>query len=136
VFWAFLVHRCGRAGRTNNKPEAAASSPPTVYSFFTREFAPMADSVIELLKICKAQVDPNLLALSSEKAGDGKETKSNKRQKKQDKSQDDSSLKRTNPGDHVHEDQSEDDQFSYLGSNKIVLKRALHVSDAEDSDSD
>lgn len=96
----------------------------------------MADSVIELLKICNAQVDPNLLALSSEKAGDGKETKSNKRQKKQDKSQDDSCLKRTNPCDHVHEDQSEDDQFSYLGSNKIVLKRALHVSDAEDSDSD
>jgi hypothetical protein len=110
-----------------------ASSPPTVYSFFTREFAPMADSVIEILKICNAQVDPNLLALSSEKSA---ETKSNKRRKKHDKSQDDTSVKRVNQGDQVVDEESEDDQFSHLGSNKIVLKRALHVSDAEDSDSD
>lgn len=130
------MHRCGRAGRTFAKSEAvAASSPPTVYSFFTREFAPMADSVIELLRMCNSQVDPNLIALSSEKVAAGTETNSRKRRKRKDNAHDTTtSTGETKHLDGADVDHSDDDQFASLG-NKIVLKRALHVSDAEDSNS-
>jgi hypothetical protein len=116
--------------------EATAATPPTIFSFFTREFAPMADSVIELLRICGAQVDPNLLALTSKKTDTITDTNSNKQhQEKNDTFQvsvvDDSKAN----GQMSNADMNNsDDQFSHLDSNKIVLKRALHVSDAEDSD--
>ena len=97
-----------------------------MFSFFTREFSPMADSVIELLRICNAHVDPNLIALSS------KMTKMcGKPNKKQRKSDNDTHVLNAE-GQQVME--SDEDQFSNLGSNRIVLKRASHVSDAEDSD--
>lgn len=116
--------------------EATAATPPTIFSFFTREFAPMADSVIELLRICGAQVDPNLLALTSTKTDTITDTNSNKQhQEKNDTFQvsvvDDS--KANGQMSNADMNNSDDDQFSHLDSNKIVLKRALHVSDAEDS---
>lgn len=96
----------------------------------------MADSVIELLRICGAQVDPNLLALTSKKTDTITNTNSNKQhQEKNDTFRvsvvDDS--KANGQMSNADMNNSDDDQFSHLDSNKIVLKRALHVSDAEDS---
>lgn len=86
----------------------------------------MADSVIELLRICNAHVDPNLIALSS------KMTKTNdKANKKQRKNGNDTC---TLNAEEQKAMESDEDQFSNLGSIRIVLKRASHVSDAEDSD--
>lgn len=99
----------------------------------------MADAVIELLRMCNAQVDPNLLALSSEKAkSDIDETKPSKRRKKKERATSDANTSKAEAKqcDGDHSDPSDDDQFAHLGSNKIVLKRALHVSDAEESESD
>lgn len=62
------VHRCGRAGRSkvrgrvgDVKTEKTAIA--TVYSFFHRELAPMANDMVDLLRSCNAWVDPNLIAL-------------------------------------------------------------------------
>ena len=124
------VHRCGRAGRKQLlSGEDVSSNPPIVYSFFTREFTAMADSVIELLRSCKATVDPNLLALSSSNKPDA--AKSTKRRKRKANAMSETENKA------VEEDDEEDDKddFPFLG--KSVLKRASHVSDAEDdSESD
>ena len=64
------VHRCGRAGRDQ-------SSSATVYSFFTRDFAPMAKDVIALLGSSNAWIDPNLKELVGTDGG------TNKKQKRQ-----------------------------------------------------
>lgn len=123
------VHRCGRAGRKQLlSGEDVSSNPPTVYSFFTREFAAMADSVIELLRSCKAIVDPNLLALSSNNRPDT--AKSTKRRKR--KAQ---AMAETENAVEEDDESSDKDEFPFLG--KSALKRASHVSDAEDdSESD
>lgn len=133
------VHRCGRAGRNQLfNSEATSGTPPTVFSFFTREFSPMADSVIELLRICNAHVDPNLLVLSSsaKKAVAGANTAKNgcrdKEQKKRDTSECMSRVDNDNKSDQRVD--SDEEQFSYLDSKRIVLKRASNVSDHEDSD--
>ena len=65
------VHRCGRAGRSGNKPA-------TVYSFFTRELQPMATDVMTLLKETNAWIDPNLLELTAEKPQEGRRSKKRK----------------------------------------------------------
>jgi hypothetical protein len=85
----------------------------------------MAVSVVDLLKSCKAWIDPNLIALIEENK-DGK-----KKRKRRDES-----TENAGAGEIVGDDDSDSDnnQFSFLG--KIVLKRALHVSDAGDSDDD
>jgi hypothetical protein len=92
----------------------------------------MADSVIELLRICNAHIDPNLLALSSAKKEESKSTKqkSGKRRKRKGNQQED-----TSRVDNDQSVESDNDQFAHLGCNKIILKRASHVSDPEDSDS-
>jgi ATP-dependent RNA helicase DDX5/DBP2 len=54
------VHRCGRAGRTQKNGKHASG---TVYSFFTRDLAPMAKDVVELLRASNSWLDPNLLEL-------------------------------------------------------------------------
>eukprot|EP00804_Cyclotella_cryptica_P014164 CCRYP_005601-RA/>CCRYP_005601-RA protein AED:0.02 eAED:0.02 QI:1775/1/1/1/1/0.66/3/291/174 len=132
------VHRCGRAGRNQlHNSDATTETPPTVFSFFTREFSPMADSVIELLRICNAHVDPNLLALSSSARKEDEDAKTTtngsrgKKQKKKDLSQT-PRVDNENEGDHKAD--SDDEQFSFLDNKRIVLKRASHVSDPEDSD--
>ena len=115
--------------------------PPTVYSFFTREFSAMADSVIELLKACNAWIDPNLLALSKERQqpAEGKSGSSSGRKKKRKSEEVTNSNKarRERKTDSKvlqggEDDASEDEekQFAFLG--KSVLKRA-DVSEAEDS---
>ena len=120
------IHRCGRAGRKEALKGETSEYPPTVYSFFTREYSAMAVSVVDLLKSCKAWIDPNLIALIEE----------NKDGKKKRKRRDESTENATGAGEIVGDDDSDSDnnQFSFLG--KIVLKRALHVSDAGDSDDD
>ena len=54
------VHRCGRAGRTQKNGKQASG---TVYSFFTRDLAPMAKDVVELLRSTDSWLDPKLIAL-------------------------------------------------------------------------
>lgn len=123
------VHRCGRAGRKQLlSGEDVSSNPPIVYSFFTREFAAMADSVIELLRSSKATVDPNLLALSSSNKPDAATSTKRRRKRKADAVSEKNKAVEEN-------DESDRDDFPFLG--KSVLKRASHVSDAEDdSESD
>jgi ATP-dependent RNA helicase DDX5/DBP2 len=129
------VHRCGRAGRKQLlSGEDVSSNPPIVYSFFTREFAAMADSLIELLRSCNATIDPNLLALSPSSNKNQDAAKSTKKRKRK------PATKSEEPGNKDDDDTAEDrddsdkDEFPFLG--KSVLKRASHVSDAESSDSE
>ncbi|KAL3781146.1 hypothetical protein ACHAW5_002412 [Stephanodiscus triporus] len=128
------VHRCGRAGRKEALNGEVSQYPPTVYSFFTREFSAMAGSIVELLETCHAWVDPNLIALTEEsKSSANRSTKDGQRKRKRGiKSSDDTGRTGKTEGD-VDSD-NDDGQFSFLG--KTTLKRASHVSDAEDSDDD
>ena len=128
------VHRCGRAGRRQSLSGEVSQYPPTVYSFFTREFKAMADSVIELLQACNAWVDPNLLELSKEHKPDSKSGK--RKRKSKDKATRDTKESASNDKKKEINNESDDDndQFAFLG--RCVLKRA-DVSDAsEDSDDD
>ncbi len=121
------MHRCGRAGRKQSRNEDI--SPPTVFSFFTREFSAMAPSVVQLLQASNAWVDPNLVALTIERKSPDKNYTNNdskKRKRKQNAADD--------MGGETHADESDNDQFAFLG--RSVLKRASHVSDAEDSEDD
>ncbi len=66
------MHRCGRAARSYkaepNETTVVATRQPAacVYSFFTRELAPMAKDVLQLLKASNAWIDPNLVCLANE----------------------------------------------------------------------
>lgn len=115
------VHRCGRAGRSGNKPA-------TVYSFFTRELQPMAKDVVALLTESKAWIDPNLVALAGEKPQEGKRTKKRKR--------DETATKTNVDGEENDDYDDNEDPFPFLNPNRIVLKRASHVSDASSSSSE
>ena len=127
------VHRCGRAGRRQSLSGEVSQYPPTVYSFFTREFKAMADSVIELLQACNAWVDPNLLELSKEHKPDSKSGKRKRKSKDKDK-KDTKDSAADNKKEINNESDDDNDQFAFLG--RCVLKRA-DVSDAsEDSDDD
>jgi len=119
------VHRCGRVGRKQQSlgGDESKYGIPTVYSFFTRDFAAMADSLIELLRSSNAFVDPNLLALSKIHKPSKSGSKKRKRSKADDKRDDKDAANEIG-----------DDDFAFLGRQN-VLKRASHVSDAEpDSD--
>jgi superfamily II DNA/RNA helicase len=116
------VHRCGRAGRSQNLLA-------TVYSFFTRELAPMAKDVLALLEFSNAWIDPNLLELVGR--NDGPLKKKQRRQQQQTAADE-------NLGDGLDAnegDEWDDGQFASLCANRIVLKRASHVSDASESES-
>jgi len=52
------IHRIGRTGRGNEGGYA--------YSFFTKNFAPLASPLVKLLRNCEQKLDPNLLALCGE----------------------------------------------------------------------
>ena len=138
------VHRCGRAGRnkvtnelnnvnseaTNTKENVKA----TVYSFFNRELKPMAKDVIELLRSCNAHVDPNLLALvpaGKDHSSDGMSSRAKRRRKNKENAVKVEEAKKND----MKCLGSDEDEFASLQHNRIVLKRASHVSDAE-SDSD
>jgi superfamily II DNA/RNA helicase len=126
------VHRCGRAGRKEALHGEVSQYPPTVYSFFTREFSAMAGSVVDLLKTSHAWVDPNLIALTEEIGSSSNRSNKDGRKKRKRES------KLTDTAGRMGETEggvdSDNDQFSFLG--KSILKRAGHVSDAEDSDDD
>lgn len=136
------MHRCGRAGRKQVLSGEASQYPPTVYSFFNRELKAMADSVVELLKACNSSfIDPNLLALTSGAKNDSAKSSNGRRKRKRkggtnnDDDAEDSSTKAGKAavnGDDGDSD-ADNDQFAFLGKSR-ALKRASHVSDAEDSD--
>jgi len=143
------VHRCGRAGRSTvsgrvGSDQKEKSSNATVYSFFNRELAPMANDVVELLRSCNAWVDPNLIALvpKDSKQSDGESKR--KRRKRNKKTSDEGETVDTNTSNakkkkpnvddiQVAED-SEEDEFAHLAPNRIVLKRASHVADSDSGD--
>jgi ATP-dependent RNA helicase DDX5/DBP2 len=116
------VHRCGRAGRSANKPA-------TVYSFFHRELQPMANDVLTLLNETKAWIDPNLRELAGEKAAGN--SRSKKRKRNQEMLQ--PNLSHASSGEDANEESDEDDQYAFLDPNRIVLDRASHVNDSSDS---
>jgi hypothetical protein len=126
------VHRCGRAGRKEALNGEVSQYPPTVYSFFTREFSAMASSVVDLLKTCRAWVDPNLIALAEEvnTSAAHRLSRDGKKRKRENESTDIGGK----AGEDGDDSDSDNDRFSFLG--KSVLKRAGHVSAAEDSDDD
>ena len=148
------IHRCGRAGRSqSSNDEKNVKSPPTacVYSFFSREFSPMAPDMLELLRQSKSEyIDPNLISLANEI-----EEKRTKKSMNEILMKDNSDLDHTNfsikkksniipkidntirskPDDEEYETnshKSEDDsigEFKFL-ERKMPFKRAIHVSDA------
>lgn len=172
------VHRCGRAGRSKvsgrvGDDKTEKTSIATVYSFFNRELAPMANDMVDLLRSCNAWVDPNLIALvpGGIKKGDGE---SKRKRRKRDKTKSDgpdaidnsttpnataknanakktsntpnakkmikppNAKKRKSSSDVENIGVKEDveDDFPDLAPNRIVLKRASHVSysDSEEDD--
>jgi ATP-dependent RNA helicase DDX5/DBP2 len=118
------IHRCGRAGRDGKTA--------VVYSFFTRNLAPLANDVVALLEAANQHVDPNLRALMAcKKEARGVPADEDNflgvhRQKQQHSDQ-------GGTIDNV-EDTESDDDFKYLAPNRIVLKRASHVSDASENE--
>lgn len=55
------VHRCGRAGRIQKDGTRASG---TVYSFFTKDLAPLAKQVVDILRTTNSWLDPNLIVLA------------------------------------------------------------------------
>jgi ATP-dependent RNA helicase DDX5/DBP2 len=151
------IHRCGRAGRSNNTCHAGTSSETNemkmvnetkdfvVHSFFTRNLHAMASDLVELLEANKAWVDPNLRALiqeSSAAAKSGKHAKSrigksfpsNQKSKKATANPTMGTQKIGSVSDSAFEATSDEDEFAQLSATRIVLKRADHVSDASDDE--
>lgn len=96
----------------------------------------MAEDVIALLEYSNAWIDPNLRELVGT---DGRAKKKQKRQPDEKKRQ--VNVKRIENGSqqtgYGADDGDWDDwQFANLNANRIVLKRAGHVSDASESESD
>ena len=122
------VHRCGRAGRDKE--------PAAVYSFFNREMKGMAPDLIDLLKSSGAWIDPNLLAL----VPGGTQGNETKRKKRRRHIKSDEAIAGAATSEKTNNDEGENgediDEFSQLFGNRIVLKRAPHVSDFEDSSSE
>ena len=113
----------------------------TVYTFFHRNLSPMAKDVVQLLQSCDAWVDPNLLDLAKESSNKKIKKKHEVICKKEDKKKDDGSKKESAialNADSEHQNSDywvcDNEQFSSLVGNKIVLKRASYVSDADTED--
>ena len=112
------IHRCGRAGRNGE--------PAQVFSFFTRNLCAMAPDMIKLLEASGARVDPNLRSLAADLSGNAGNDKKPKPLK--------SCAKKSAILPPSQEDDG--DEFPELSINRIVLKRASHVSDASSSSSE
>lgn len=132
------MHRCGRAGRDQ-------SSSATVYSFFTRDFAPMAKDVVALLGYSNAWIDPNLEELvGTDGGGEKKKQKRQRIEKDQESTFERNGLDEKDSVNKADEkegvtagdDDWDDGQFASLNANRIVLERAGHVSDASSSSCD
>jgi hypothetical protein len=87
----------------------------------------MASSVVQLLQSCNALVDPNLVALTKERKSPVENSTNNHTKNRKRKLNAAGDM-----GGETNDDESENDQFAFLG--RSVLKRASHVSDAEDSE--
>lgn len=136
------VHRCGRAGRgiSNNIEETVTTSRETgkIYSFFTRNLAPMAEDLIALLESNQQWIDPNLRLLIRKSSSSSKHAQ--KKREISDTGDARASNETVAKSSHneTNQDNSEgdDDPFVALSANRIVLKRALHVSDASENEDD
>jgi len=147
------VHRCGRCGRNQQSQQRIASDQskggdvgaraPTIYSFFTRNLAPLAEDLVKLLRACNQSVDPNLLSLvfdgaknktsnAGEIAGPGA-TKKRRRRDDNAESQEGRGAIRGNDGIEPDGEGDEEDEFPELSAQRIVLKRAGNISDASSS---
>jgi ATP-dependent RNA helicase DDX5/DBP2 len=113
------IHRCGRVGR---------KSDGTVYSFFTRNFQKLAPDLVRLLESTNQWVDPNLQQLADESQEKEHEPPEKKQKSKQPDKPKGKDL------DQLLDD--EEKAFAALAGDRIVLKRASHVSDASSSSSD
>ena len=106
----------------------------------------MAKDTIELLKSSNAFIDPNLLALVAKEDRPSSTTnepmsKSKRRRQRKEKQAKNNDLEANDavgakPTSNVEGFDSDEEEFQSLQPNRIVLKRASHVSDAEDSDDD
>ena len=138
------VHRCGRVGRGQQQQQQqqqqhdqtsspGSSNQAVVYSFFTRDFKPMAPNVLSLLRQTNAYVDPNLLALVDGGGGKNGPKRGKKKSNKEESLP--KKLKKPSGEDNgVEEGEQDNDwddgQFASLDPNRILLQRASHVSDA------
>ena len=162
------VHRCGRAGRTvsllpdtttttngtpNNdttpKPNAQTiQSTATVYSFFTRNLAPMARDLIHLLQSCQQWVDPNLVELVNSVSAK-QDTSTNKTVQTGPKpptfrNRFEKQTFHNGTESPLDNDDDDDDDvaFDHLSARRIVLQRAKHLkydsssSSSNDDDED
>lgn len=111
------IHRCGRVGR---------KSDGTVYSFLTRNLQKLSPDLVRLLESTNQWIDPNLQELADES-----QTPENEPSKKKQKTKHPSKGKAL---DALLDD--EEMAFAALAGDRIVLKRASHVSDASSSSSD
>ena len=161
------VHRCGRAGRRRSggpqqqQQQQQQQQSATVYSFFTRNLAPLAHDMVTLLTASHQWVDPNLLALTqttpkvdkknqTSKEKDETPTKNRKGmepdnaplhdsfQKKKSNNQHDNVqeggvVEQDHSNDDLQNEEEEEDEYPSLALDRIVLKRASHVSDASSS---
>lgn len=109
------VHRCGRAGRDGR--------PATVYSFFTRNLEPLAGGVVSLLEAHGQWVDPNLRAMVTD-TPTRRERPSKKAKNK----------KTSGAVDSASDSDDDLSEFPGLLANRILLKRADHISDASDDE--
>jgi superfamily II DNA/RNA helicase len=141
------VHRCGRAGRGGSLSISTANSEAatrgTVYSFFTRNLAPLAPDLMALLEANNQWIDPNLVLLlpsaATSHTNKSKDRSNTVRTSKYPQSRDASKediIDDDNQCDEDDEDDEDNTMFKDLSAQRIVLKRALNVSDASSSSDD
>jgi ATP-dependent RNA helicase DDX5/DBP2 len=134
------VHRCGRAGRGSSCGNKEATA--TVYSFFTRNLAPLAADMMALLEAGQQVVDPNLRALVAVDSDHGAPRPAAKMVKRR---ADWESDRKSAQADEVQhhtiglensDDDSIDDLFQHFSAKRIVLTRAPGISEPSSSSDD
>jgi superfamily II DNA/RNA helicase len=138
------VHRCGRAGRGGSLSTSTANSEAatrgTVYSFFTRNLAPLAPDLMALLEANNQWIDPNLVLLlpsaATSHTNKSIDRSNTVRTKKYPQSRDASKEDIIDDDNQSDEDDDDNTMFKDLCAQRIVLKRALNVSDASSSSDD
>jgi superfamily II DNA/RNA helicase len=131
-----------------------------IYSFFTRNMQRIAPDLVRLLEVNGAWIDPNLKELvhqcNTTAVASARNTCPDNEYRKKAKSdvaepiqvygrEKNSGNKTHEPSNNKHsmkdasycdddDDYDDDEDFAHLAPNRIVLKRASHVSDASDDD--
>jgi ATP-dependent RNA helicase DDX5/DBP2 len=123
------IHRCGRAGRNGQGG--------TVYSFFTRNLAPLAADAVALLESSQQWIDPNLRALAEKtNEGDTKATMSKRDCLREAAEIWNGTEKPKNEASRGNGGSDSDDDVNLLGLlPQISLRRASNVSDPSDDSS-